>query len=368
MKVNRRLSVVVIGAFASVAIAACGSGGSSSSTSSSSSSTPAASSGGKTAPGSRTIGVIPSTSSSENLAVWIAQLKAAAEPFGWKIDVCNGNGNPATMESCGQGFVTKKADAIVTMALGGPEIPNTFKQAKAANIPVIAEGTSVNPGYEKIYQGVFADDIVKMGTNTADWLAQNRKDKPVVGLAITQNYGGQGYVNGVKAGLAKNGMKYADLRDTNLADIVNSMKTTAQAIVQKNPGEITFIGFNDIDPTLFEADFKKAGRDKNVTLITRYDDPSTVKIMKTGAPVLVSNSKDWQHIFDMLTALGAYWTAKTPLPDPASTTNTPGAGVYSIKDFPSGNERQYPFDPALKAQIPIWAKTYNLQKSTLSAP
>jgi len=368
MKVNCRLPVVVIVAFASVAIAACGSGGSSSSTSSSGSSTPAASTSGAKDPGSRTIGVIPSTSSSENLAVWIAQLKAAAEPFGWKIDVCNGNGNPATMESCGQGFVTKKADAIVTMALGGPEIPNTFKQAKAANIPVIAEGTSVNPGYEKIYNGVFADDIVKMGGITADYLAKNLKDQPVVGLAITQNYGGQGYVNGVKAGLAKNSMKYTDLRDTNLADIVNSMKTTAQAIVQKNPGKITFVGFNDIDPTLFEADFKKAGRDKDVTLITRYDDPSTVKIMRTGVPVLVSNSKDWQHIFDMLTALGAYWTAKTPLPAPASTTNTPGAGVFSIKDFPAGQDRMFPFDPALKAQLAQWGKTYKLQESTLKAP
>lgn len=301
--------------------------------------------------------------------MWVAQLKAAAAPLGWKVNVCNGNGNPATMESCGQTFVTQKVDAIVTMALGGPEIPQTFKQAKAAGIPVLAEGTSVNPGYEKIYSGVFADDIVKMGALTADYLKSHLPHQPVVGLAITQNYGGQGYVNGVKAELAKNGMKYTDLRDTNLADIVNSMKTTAAAIVQKNPGKLTFVGFNDIDPILFEPVFQQAGRTKDITLITRYDDPSTQKIMRSGGNVLVSDSKDWQHIFDMLTALLNHYVGGQPLPSPATTTNQPGAGVFSIKDFPSGGDgERYPFPPALKAQLAIWGKTYKLQSSSVTAP
>jgi ABC-type sugar transport system substrate-binding protein len=371
--------VALVAAFP-IALAACGSSDDKSDTSTSSaSSTPAAGSGSDTTassgsssglkdPGKRTIGVIPSTSSSENLGVWIAQLKASAEPFGWKVNVCDGAGNPATMERCGQTFVTQKVDAIVTLALGGPEIPNTFKQAKAAGIPVIAEGTSVNPGYEKIYNGVFADDIPKMGEITGQWIAKNRPNDPVVGLDVSSNYGGHGYIVGVKKGLAENNMKYTDLRDTNLADIVNSMKTTSQAVVRAHPGKLTYVTFNDIDSSLYWADFQKAKRDKDVTMITRYDDPSTVKIMRTGAQILVNNSKDWQHDFDLMTALAAYWTDKTPLPDPATTTNTPGADVYSIKDFPATGERQFPFDPALKAQIPIWAKTYKLQPSTLKAP
>lgn len=370
-----RSAAALLALAASTAVlAACGSDDTSSSSSSAASTTAAAASttsaspSGLKDPGSRTIGVVRSSGTSENLAVWIAQLKAAAQPFGWKIDDCDGNGNPSTMESCAQAFVTRKVDAIVTMALGGLEIPNGLKQAKAAGIPVIAEGTSVNPGYDKVYDAVFADDIVKMGQVTGDYVAQHLKGQPIVGLSITQNYGGQGYVNGVKAGLARNGLKYDDLRDTNLADIVNSMKSNARAIVQKNSGKITFIGFNDIDPTLFESDFQKLGRDKDVTLITRYDDPSTVKIMRSGANVLISNSKDWQHIFDMLTALADHWVGGKPLPAPATTTNTPGAGVFSIKDFPSGSDRMFPFDPALKAQIGVWSKTYQLKPSTLKAP
>jgi ABC-type sugar transport system substrate-binding protein len=361
----------VIAGVIALCLSACGSSSSSSSTTtaaSSGGSSSSSSGSGTKSPGTRTIGVIPSTSSSENLAVWIAQLKAAAAPLGWKVIVCNGNGNPATMEQCGTTFVTQKVDAIVTMALGGPEIPNTFKQAKAAGIPVFAEGTSVNPGYDKIYSGVFGDDIVKMGQITADWLAKNAKGTPIVGLQITQNYGGQGYVIGVKAGLAHHGLKYTDLRDTNLADIVNSMKSTSQAIVQAHPGKMYFIGFNDIDPLLQEPVYKQLGRQNDVTLITRYDDPSTVKIMKSGAKVLISNTKDWQHIFDMLNALLNHWVNNQPLPNPATTQETPGAGVYSINDFPAGASRQFPFEPALKAQEAEWAKTYKLQSSDATAP
>jgi len=52
--------------------------------------------------------------------------------------------------------------------------------------------------------------------------------------ALVDLLGSRGYVT-ASSGLAKNGMKYTDLRDTKPGDIVNSMKTTAQAIVQKNP-------------------------------------------------------------------------------------------------------------------------------------
>ncbi len=358
-----------------LALAACGSSSSNSSSSSSgggstgTSASTGSSGGGKIDPGDHTIGIIPSTSSSENLAVWIAQTKAAASVFGWKTVVCNGNGVPATMEQCVQSFVTQKVSAIVTMALGGPEIPQGFTQAKSANIPVIAEGTSVYPQYTKTFSAVFGDDIVNAGHITADYIAAHLSKQPITGEEITANYGGQGYIIGVKAGLASHGLKYTDLRDTDLANIVNSMETTAQQIATANPGPITFVTFNDIDASLDEPEFTRAGRNHNITMITRYDDPSTVKLMRAGDNILVNNTKDWQHVFDMLTALAAYWTKKTPLPPPSQTVNNPGGGVYSIKDFPPPPAtRQFPFEPALKKQEAIWAKTYKIQSPTSTAP
>jgi ABC-type sugar transport system substrate-binding protein len=365
------LIIATLGACA-LGIAACGS--SSSSTTSNGSASAAATSASSSAgsgvknPGVHTIGVLPSTATSENLAVWIAQLKATLQPLGWTVDECDGAGNVTTMENCMESFVTHKVSAIVTMALGGPEIPVGFKQAAAANIPVMAEGTSVTPGYEKNYTGgIYADNIVQMGDATAAYIAAHLKSQPVVGEEITQNYGGQGYVNGVIAGLKANGLKYTDLRDTNLANIVPSMTQNAQAIIQKNAGPVTFLDFSDFGPSLFEPVFAKANR-KNITLITRYDDPTTVKLMKSGDNVLVQVSQEWKHIFDMTTAMLNHFNNGAPFPPNSQTVNQPGATVVSLKQFPAGSSVAYPFDPALKAQLAEWAKTYKLQPSTLTAP
>ena len=301
--------------------------------------------------------------------MWIAQLKAAAEPLGWTIVVCDGAGVVTKMEACMSSLVTQKVSAIVTMALGGPEIPNGFKQAAAANIPVMAEGTSVSPGYEKNYTGgIYADDIVKSGAATADYIFANLASTPVIGLEITQNYGGQGYIIGLKAQLEAKGSKFKDLRDVNLADIVNSMTKTSEAIFQANPGKATMIDFSDFGYSLWGPVLTRLNRASDVTTITRFDNPSSVKAMKAGAPLLVSVDKEWQHIFDMLSAMLANFNGGTAWPANADTVNNPGATVVGIKDFPAGSDRFYPFMPALKTQIATWTQTYSLKPSTLTAP
>jgi ABC-type sugar transport system substrate-binding protein len=292
-------------------LAACGSSSSSSSsasgggaTSASNASSAATSGAGQKTPKPLTIGVIPSTATSENLGIWIAQLKAAAAPLGYKVIVCDGAGVVTTMERCGQSFVTQKVNAIVTMALGGPEIPTTFAQAKAAGIPVMAEGTSVTPGYEKNYTGgIYGDNIVTHGADTVTYVAKHFPGVPIIGDELTANYGGQGYVNGEVAQLKKLGLKFTDLRDTNLADLVNSIKSTTQAELQAHPGKVVLLTYNDIDPSILQPVIQQAGRSNDVTEIVRYDDPTTVKLMRAGDKVLVTDTKQYQHIFDLVNAL-----------------------------------------------------------------
>jgi ABC-type sugar transport system substrate-binding protein len=356
---------------ATVGLAACGSSSSTTSTTSASSasSTTSSSSGGKTTPKPLTIGVIPSTTSSQNLAIWIAQLKAAAAPLGYTVIVCNGNANPTTMEQCGENFVTQKVNAIVTMALGGPEIPQTFTEAKAAGIPVIAEGTSVTPGYEKDFTGgIYADNIPEQGAAAISYVTSHFKGVPLVGDELTANYGGQGYVDGELAQLKKQGLKFAQLRDTNIASLLTSIPQTVQAELAAQPGKVVLLTYDDIDPSLIQPVLAQAGRSKDVTEIVRYDDPTTVALMRKGDNILVVDTKEYQHIFDMLDALLANSEHGTPFPPYTQTTNVPGATVVGIKQYGATATRYYPFPPALAAQKTIWAQTYNLKSSSLTAP
>lgn len=373
----KRFRAVAALAVAAIGLAACGSsssssaGGSSGSSSATSSASSAASSssGGKLTPKPMTIGVIPSTSSSENLAIWIAQLKAAAAPLGWTVNVCNGNGVVTTMENCAESLVTQHVGAIVTMALGGPEIPQGFAQAKKAGIPVIAEGTSVTPGYQQDYTGgIYGDDIVAQGATTAQYVCTHFKGVPVIGTEITQNYGGQGYVDGELSGFKSCGGKFTQLRDTDLANIVNSLTGNVRAELQAVPGKAVLLGFDDIDPSLFQPVLQQAGRSKDVTEVVRYDDPTTLGLMKQGDNILVVDTKEYQHIFDMLNALLAHQLHGTAFPPNSQTVNDPGATVVSYKQYPAGASRYYAFAPALAAQKALWAKTYNLKSSSLTAP
>jgi len=374
----KRLVQMATCAVVAMAVAACGSSSSSSSSSStasaaasggSSSSSSSSSDSGLKTPKPQTIGVIPSTASSENLGIWIAQLKAAAAPLGYKVIVCDGAGVPTTMEQCGQSFVTQKVNAIVTMALGGPEIPTTFAQAKAAGIPVMAEGTSVTPGYEKNFTGgIYGDNIVTHGADTVTYVAKHFPGVPIIGDQLTANYGGQGYVNGELAQMKKLGLKFTDLRDTNLADLLNSIKMTTQAELQAHPGKLVLLTYNDIDPSLLQPIIQQAGRSKDVTEIVRYDDPSTVKLMRAGDTILVADTKQYQHIFDLVNALLDHAENGAPFPPLSQTVYNPGSTVVGIAQYGKGATRYYPFPPALAAQKAEWAKTYNLQSSSLTAP
>jgi hypothetical protein len=111
-----------------------------------------------------------------------------------------------------------------------------------------------------------------------------------------------------------------------------------------------------------------AGRNKTITLITRYDDPTTVALMKKGDNILVQVSKEWMHIFDMTTAMLNNFTSGTPFPPNSQTVYQPAATVLSLSQFPPGSDVAYPFNPALKDQLKIWGKTYKLQPATLTAP
>jgi ABC-type sugar transport system substrate-binding protein len=311
--------------------------------------------------------VILSSAASENLSVWVQQLKAIFQPLGWNLHVCNGNGNVTTMENCLETFVTQKADAVVTMALGGPEIVKGLQEAKAAGIPVIAEGTTPLDQYAKDFTTYFADDAIKMGVGIADYYKSHYyPDYKFVGEQITQNAGGQLVVTGAMQGLKKYGLKYADVPDTDLANLVPSMQQNAQGILQRNSGKLFFLDFSDFGPSLFYPLINQAGRNKEVIEVTRYSDPTTVKLMRQGANILVGDTEQWQHMFDMTTAMLEHWTQNKPWPAPS--VSNPGFGVFSLKNYANGANRVYPFDPAFKKQLAIWGKTWKLQASTMSAP
>jgi ribose transport system substrate-binding protein len=351
--------VLVFAATVALGLAGCGGDDGDENASSSGQSTTAASSTEKKSPGARTLGVIPSTSASEYLATKTRQFQELVAPLGWKVTVCDPAGAPPKMEQCMQQYVTQKVDAILTMALGGEETPRGLAAAKDAKIPVISIVGDPSPGQEKSFDGVFADSTFGMGEVAGKYIVEQRKDTPVVGLRLTQNYAGDGFIQGVEKVLKENDLKFQDLRDNDLADLINSLTENSQAIAQKNKGPLTFVEPTDFGAGIFGPVFQRAGR-KDITIITRYDNASTVKLMKAGEPILVTASRAYQHFFEAADALLALWVDGKPLPPPSIFE--PDAGVFAIEDFPEGSDEVFPYEPALDKQMAKWAETYELKE------
>lgn len=309
--------------------------------------------------GSRTLGIVPVQSAGEALNVEIKQIEQYAPKLGWKVVVLDGAGDPTKMNQAVQALVTQRVDAIFTLSIGGEEIATGLAQAKKAGIPVIAVGQDPSPGQEKNFAAVFADGTINMGKFAGSYIADNLGDTTIVGERVTQNFGGDGFIQGIIPALKAKGKAFKDLRDTNLADLINSMTKTAEAIVRNNPGPLTFVDFSDFGSPLFLPVFERAKRD-DITIVTRYANPSTIKLLRQGKKILIVGTRFYQHAFDASSALLALWADKKPLPTTPQISE-PDVGVYDNDDIPEGSDELFPFQPAMEKQLATWGETYELR-------
>lgn len=351
----RTLMAVVLALLVPFALAACGGSDSESSSSTSAAGAEQQATGDKKAPGDRTIGVLPIALASEYVAAQVDHFKQALEPLGWDTVVVDGAADPQQIENGMQQLVNQKVDAIVTISLGGEEAPRGFKAASDAGIPLIAMSTGPNPANYAMWDAIIADDPKKMGEITGQYIADGPTEAPVVGVDVTQNYSGHAYVEGVQSVLAEGGLEYTDLRDTELTDIVNSIREQASAVIQKNQGDLTFVEFSDYGAPIILPVISSAGRQDEITLITRYDNPSTLELARKNPNLLINAINSPIYITKTVDALLAHLVDGDPLPaEPYTATE---GKVYSSQDLPEGDVI-YPFDPILERALEGWKRKY----------
>ena len=78
-------------------------------------------------------------------------LKQAAEKLGWKVTICDGQGNPQKWITCGQTLLSQGVDAIVEDAIDPTQLKPVLDAAKKKNVPVIEFTGQVSPGMLAYY-------------------------------------------------------------------------------------------------------------------------------------------------------------------------------------------------------------------------
>jgi hypothetical protein len=137
------------------------------------------------------------------------------------------------------------------------------------------------------------------------------------------------------------------------------MAPTAAAELTQNQGPLVLVDYSDAGSQIILPVIQQAGR-TNVKLLTRYNDASTIKLMRSGAAIDTVVTKGYQHIFDAVSVLLAHWSSGKALSNTPSV-NLGDAKVITATNLPAGTTNEiYPFTKDLSAQLAQWKKTYGI--------
>ncbi len=190
MKASKPVMGAVVAVVAAASLAACGSSGSSTSTSAST----AASGSTTTAPSGqgKKIAYLAAARGNAYVDAGLKAATAQAAKLGVKLTVFDAQFNPQKQLAQCQDAITKKYDAIVTIAAVGVALIPCAAQAQAANIPFIATnqpiGTSITSG-EPTAKGVTSQILTPLakvaGEDTAQIVAACGNTNPCNVVLLT---------------------------------------------------------------------------------------------------------------------------------------------------------------------------------------
>lgn len=189
--------VVILVAGLAVMLAACGGGGGGSSqggevgTASKEAVSSAAKAGQEAAksegtgtlPSNVTIGLNQIVGSVEGAQISQAALEEAAKVLGWKVVVCDAQGEPTKMANCMTTLLSQHVDAIFTLSEEAAVLGGGLKQAKAKGIPVFSFGGSIAPS--PLFAGIYNENNKELGEALGTYLAEKFTKEPAKILAST---------------------------------------------------------------------------------------------------------------------------------------------------------------------------------------
>jgi ABC-type sugar transport system substrate-binding protein len=305
------------------------------------------SAGGKAQTG--TIAILQATAQSETIARWAKTAEKAITAAGWKAVVADGKGDPSVWSQSLSNFVNQKVDGIITMGVDGAPVAPQLKAAKDAGIPVIAAGVSVSG--KELFTAKYAPEDSEFGRVLADYLkAKEPTGSEYVSLDISSIYAAHALVTSANPLLESAGFKHVAGYDINVADLVNDTGKGTANLVQGNPGTKFILSCCDA-PAINVSALQQA-RKPDVLTAARNDNPSTLKLIRAGAPlaVAVSNSD-----IGVLTAIDQIVSKKTGHAiDPAADKGKYEYTVVDKSNVPANGKFVYDTAPVIDKYVQRW--------------
>jgi ABC-type sugar transport system substrate-binding protein len=318
---------------AGVAIATCALTVSACSSSSGTASTNPTNTTWSSSSATRTIGVIPLVgSASEVLTQSINGLQAGAKALGWKIQLIDPNGDGQKMQSAMATMIASHVDAIITMAVDAPLLGPELAAAKAAGIPVIDVNNGVDPATASQYSAIIAPSETEWGNQLGNYMKANLTPAPVL-VEVNAPYTSHHMADVAMDVAQPAGFKLAKTEHTDITNIVASYQAVTREGLQSHPESKYILSPGDFTSGIVVPVLKLLNRE-DVTILTRYDDEPTMKLMRAGSKIVVVATSLYGPALTTLDQLAAYFKNKTPL-------HSVDTG-YTFKVFTNENISTYP--------------------------
>jgi ABC-type sugar transport system substrate-binding protein len=349
----RQLAALVAAVVVPLSVAACG--GSDTTSSGGSATAPAGGSSHAAKLGSGTVGIITANSQSEVLTHWAKTAQTALGDVGWKGVIADGKGDPSVWSQAISNFTNQRVDGIITLAIDPAPVVPQLQAAKSAGIPVIASGISV-AGKTDLFAARYAPQDQEFGRVLAAYLKQRMPaGSEYIALDMSAVSGAHALVTASTPLLNGDGFKLAGTHDMNPADLVNQAAKGTADLIQANPKARFLLSCCDFTPPINVAALKQVGK-TNVVTASRYDNLSTLKLIRDGAPVVIAAANADTGILTAVDQIIAKKAKKAQI-DPAADRGKYQFKVIDRKNVPAAG--RYLFDPA--EQIAAFVRKWKLE-------
>jgi ABC-type sugar transport system substrate-binding protein len=350
-------------AFAVLAVAACGSSSSSSSSSSSTAASSAAPTSGATASfhgtttlPKGTIGILTSSLASESESHWAATAQKALAAVGWKAVVVDGKGDPSVWSEALQNFVTEHVNGIITMVIDPAPVAQQLMAAKAAGIPVISAGVTVAPS-----KGLYAANYAPPDQGFAEDIAQYAKahlpaGSQYVALDLSALYGAHALLVQTNPLLQQEGLKLVGTADISANNPVTDARTDTANLISAHPQAKMVLSCCDFTPPITVATLQQANH-PDVLSLARYDNLSSLALIRKGAPVAVAATNADTAILTAIDQILAH-TAKHTAIDPNADSGKYQFVMISKANVPPAGQFYFVPQKQIDAFVSEWAAEY----------
>lgn len=351
-----RTSVATVALTASaLAIAACGSSSSSSSSSSSTGGGGAAKSSIKP----QTIGVVDIIRQSPIDSAMDDAMTSAGQQIGWTVKVQDAAGNPQTVVSDFQTFITQRVNAIVLISVDANSVRAQLAAAKSANIPVIEIGAGVTPS--TLWSAQIGEDETKITQVLADYMLKTDPSAKIGDLTVTAISNGAVREAELKKAVAADPKAHIVATvPIDLSNPVVSTETGVGAMLTAHP-DLTAV--HSVYDNFLQATIKTIENKRSKAKVYSYFlAPSTVTDLRTKTPlaatVNVNLAASGLIAFDQLVN---YFQKHTPI-DPNAAQKNPFTYTIvtpaNVNQLLKGGTTQYPTASLVAPFVTKWHSEY----------